>query len=37
MKRIKIKLNHVGLRGNPKGSTVLIDPNDPYWRRRLQE
>ena len=37
MKKIKLKLNKVGLRGHPKGATILVNSNDPYWRRRLAE
>ncbi len=37
MKKIKLKLNKVGLGGYPKGSTILVNPNDPYWRRRIAE
>lgn len=37
MKKIKLKLNKVGLGGYPKGATILVKPNDPYWMRRIAE
>lgn len=37
MKKIRIKLNKVGLRGYHKGAIIEIDPNDGYWKRRLAE
>lgn len=37
MKKIKLKLNKVGLRGYPKGATILVNDNDSYWKRRIDE
>lgn len=37
MQKIKLKLNKVGLRGHPKGATILVNPNDPYWKQRIAE
>ena len=37
MQKIKLKLTRVGLRGYPKGATIMVDPNDPYWKRRIAE
>ncbi len=37
MKKIRLKLNKVGLKGYAKGATILVNPNDPYWRQRIAE
>lgn len=37
MKKIRIKLNKVGLHGYAKGATILVNPQDSYWRQRIAE
>ena len=37
MKKIRLKLNKVGLRGYKQGSIISVDPNDSYWKRRIAE
>lgn len=37
MKKIRIKLNKVGLHGYARGATIEVDPTDRYWSRRLAE
>ncbi len=37
MKKIRIKLNKVGLHGHAKGSTILVNPKDSYWSQRIAE